>query len=66
MTADAPIVLTGAASGIGNATARRLLDRGSPMVTTGKLSASVWSWIVCSNDSGPLAWLPVIRTAPTS
>ncbi len=28
MTADAPIVLTGAASGIGNATARRLLDRG--------------------------------------
>jgi hypothetical protein len=39
---------------------------GSPMVTTGKLSASVWSRITCSHDSVPLARLPVIRTAPIS
>lgn len=33
MLADGPIVLTGAASGIGNATARRLLDRGRTVIS---------------------------------
>ena len=37
---------------------------GSPMVTTGRLSAPAWFWIVCSNESPPLARLPVINTAP--
>ena len=33
MIPDEPIVLTGAASGIGNATARRLLDRGRTVIS---------------------------------